>query len=93
LENLFSNVIDHGGEHVTVGNLDDGFFVEDDGPGLPEDEDVFDAGRSTEQDGTGFGLAIVEQIVEAHGWTIDATAGSEGGARFEIRGVDPIRGA
>nr|WP_256474711.1 HAMP domain-containing sensor histidine kinase [Haloplanus sp. GDY1] len=80
---------------VTVGALDgDGFYVADDGPGIPEDEreDVFDAGHTTSTDGTGFGLSIVEQVVEAHGWTIEVTESAAGGARFEITGVDFVDG-
>ena len=84
--------VEHGGEDVTVriGTLEDGFYVEDDGPGIPEAdrESVFDTGYSTTDGGTGFGLAIVAEIVEAHGWEIAATEGSDGGARFEIRGVE-----
>ena len=85
------DAIEHGGEDVTVvvGDLDDGFYVEDDGPGIPpEDRDrVFDAGYSTAPDGTGFGLSIVRDVVEAHGWEIRLTEGDDGGARFEITGV------
>jgi PAS domain S-box-containing protein len=92
LENLFSNAIKHGGDDVTVtvGAVADGFYVEDDGPGIPEDrrDEVFTAGYSTGEEGTGFGLRIVERIVEAHDWKLDLTAGSEGGARFEITGVE-----
>ncbi|WP_336328286.1 hybrid sensor histidine kinase/response regulator [Halovenus sp. HT40] len=75
---------------VTVGELDDGFYVEDDGPGIPDEhrEDVFDTGYSTSTDGTGFGLSIVNQVVNAHDWTIEVTDGSDGGARFEITGVE-----
>jgi signal transduction histidine kinase len=72
---------------VKVGTLErGGFYVEDDGPGIPEEirEEVFGSGFSTGEDGTGFGLAIVEEIVEAHGWTVRATEGREGGARFEV---------
>jgi len=91
-ENLFRNAVEHGGEGVavTVGELDDGFYVEDDGPGIPPDRrsDVFEMGYSTTDRGTGFGLNIVEQIVAEHGWEIDLTAGSAGGARFEVRGVE-----
>lgn len=91
-ENLFRNAIDHGGEDVAirVGQLEDGFFIEDDGPGIPEDkrETVFDVGYSTSHDGNGFGLSIVEQIVKAHGWAISITEGSAGGARFLITGID-----
>ena len=91
LENLLRNAIDHGGDDVTirVGSLADGFFVEDDGPGIPptEREAVFEWGHSTRSDGTGFGLSIVKAIAEAHGWDIRVTDGDDGGARFEITGV------
>jgi PAS domain S-box-containing protein len=93
-ENLFRNSIEHAGSGVTVtvGGLADGFYVEDDGPGIPEgDRDAaFEAGYSTTDDGTGFGLSIVKQVVNAHGWTIRATDGSDGGARFEITGVEVV---
>jgi signal transduction histidine kinase len=74
---------------VTVGDLDGGFYVEDDGPGVPEDdrESVFTAGYSTADDGTGFGLSIVKQVTDAHGWSIALTESGAGGARFEITGV------
>lgn len=92
LENLMRNAIEHGGEDVTVtiGELDGGFYVEDDGPGIPEDErdDVFDAGYSTAEDGTGFGLSIVKQVADAHGWKVRVTDSSAGGARFEITRVE-----
>ena len=94
LENLVRNSVEHGttndGVTVTVGDLPDGFYVADDGPGIPEAEreNVFDAGYTTSQDGTGFGLRIVEQVVEAHAWDIEVMEGDEGGARFEITGVE-----
>ncbi|SMO78633.1 PAS domain-containing sensor histidine kinase [Halorubrum cibi] len=84
--------IDHGGGSVTVtvGDLSDGFYVEDDGPGIPEEAraDVFESGHTTAEAGTGFGLAIVREIVEAHGWTVAVTDGDAGGARFEFTDVD-----
>jgi PAS domain S-box-containing protein len=94
-ENLFRNALEHGGEDVTVrvGTLgEDGFFVEDDGPGIPKHErdEIFDPGYTTGEDGTGLGLAIVQSIAEAHGWEIDAAEGTDGGARFEIRGVQVL---
>ena len=92
LENLFRNAIDHCGEDVTVrvGCLDDGFYIEDDGPGIPADarEEVFEVGHSTSPDGTGFGLSIVKDIAESHGWEITITEGTTGGARFEITGIE-----
>jgi len=96
LENLFRNAIDHGGEDVTVtiGELDDGFYVEDDGPGIATDDrdDVFVPGYSTSEEGTGFGLKIVKQVAEAHGWTIRVTDSTNGGARFEISDIEFITG-
>ena len=87
-ENLFRNAVEHGGEDVTVrvGTLEDGFYVEDDGPGVPaeERERVFDHGYTTSDAGTGFGLNIVRNVVEAHGWEIRLTDSDEGGARFEV---------
>jgi PAS domain S-box-containing protein len=91
-ENLVRNAVEHGGESVTVtvGELADGFYVEDDGPGIPagDRDSVFDVGFSTAGDGTGFGLSIVREIVEAHGWGISVTEGAAGGARFAITGVE-----
>jgi signal transduction histidine kinase len=92
-ENLFRNAIDHGSEdvHIAVGTLADGegFYVADDGDGVAEaDRDrIFERGYSTRPKGTGYGLAIVNEIVEAHGWTVEVTDSDRGGARFEIRGV------
>lgn len=90
LENLFRNATEHGGETIRAGSLADGFFVADDGPGIPEDEreTVFEHGYSTRTDGTGFGLAIVESIATAHGWSIAVTDGQDGGARFEVTGIE-----
>jgi len=90
-ENLIRNAFDHGSDTttVTVGTLEGGFYIEDDGPGIPEDEreKVFQSGYSTVSEGTGFGLAIVDEIVDAHGWEIRVTTGESGGARFDITGV------
>lgn len=93
-ENCFRNVGEHAPEATTVRveRLDDraGFAVADDGPGIPPErrEATFETGHTTDPDGTGFGLAIVEEIVEAHGWEVDVTESEFGGARFEISGVD-----
>ncbi|PSQ33010.1 hypothetical protein BRD11_05990 [Halobacteriales archaeon SW_12_69_24] len=75
---------------VTVGALADGFHVSDDGPGIPDgDRDrVFESGWTTAREGTGLGLSIVAEIVEAHGWAIRATESTDGGARFEVTGVE-----
>jgi len=105
LENLFRNSIKYGGTSpsIRVGPIEPihlstradtdegytGFFVEDDGPGIPEDRrtEIFELGESG-GDGTGYGLTIVKEIAEAHGWTIRVSSSRDGGARFEITGVD-----
>jgi len=106
-ENLFRNAVEHAGPDVTVriGLLPDdtGFYVEDDGPGIPpeERESVFEMGYSNREEGTGFGLAIVREIAEAHGWLVavtdgcagraegtDDAAAQDGGARFVFTNVD-----
>ncbi|MFB6281047.1 MAG: PAS domain S-box protein [Haloferacaceae archaeon] len=72
---------------VAVGPLDgQGFYVEDDGPGIPPEkrDRVFESGYTTDEDGTGFGLTIVRRIAEAHGWAVRVTEASDGGARFEF---------
>jgi signal transduction histidine kinase len=76
------------GVTVVVGTMPDGFYVADDGPGIPEAErdEVFEAGYATNEGGTGFGLDIVREIVDAHGWTIAAGESDDGGAHFEITG-------
>ena len=95
-ENLFHNAVEHGGSgvEVRVGTLPDGFYVEDDGPGIPaeEREQVFERGYTSSEDGTGLGLGIIRQIARAHGWTILVTEGEAGGARFEITGVETSPG-
>jgi signal transduction histidine kinase len=91
LENLFRNSVEHASPAPTVrvGATSGGFYVADAGPGIPEgDRDsVFEAGHST-GGGTGFGLAIVERIAEAHGWRVSVGESEAGGARFEFTGVE-----
>ncbi|MDY6817771.1 MAG: response regulator [Halobacteriales archaeon] len=94
LENLFRNAIEHGGSDVTVeaGMLTDpdGFYIADSGTGIPDRQRdrVFDSGFSTADHGNGFGLAIVEEIAKAHGWSVSVGESDAGGACFAITGVD-----
>jgi PAS domain S-box-containing protein len=91
VSNLVRNAVDHGGADVTVvvGPLDDGFYVADDGPGLPDrdSEELLEYGVSTAASGTGLGLNIVHEVAVNHGWELTLTQADDGGARFEIRGV------
>jgi len=88
LENLLKNAIDHAGEEVTVriGATWDGFFLEDDGPGIPpaDREQVFEQGYSTAKGGTGTGLSIVSEVAAGHDWELSVTESPDGGARFEV---------
>jgi signal transduction histidine kinase len=100
LENLFRNAIEHNEEPlaVCVGSIggtesqrdDVGFFIEDNGKGIPPEkrDRLFEHGFSTRADGTGFGLSIVADVIGAHGWDIRVSESDTGGARFEITGVE-----
>lgn len=101
-ENLFRNSVEHGSTStrsqstddtnetltVTVGRDGNGFFVADDGAGIPvaDREQVFESGYVRDDSGhtTGLGLTIVEEIAEAHEWEISLTDSDAGGARFEF---------
>jgi signal transduction histidine kinase len=86
---------DDGGDApaVEVGVVADGgpvgLYVADDGDGIPPEdrEDVFKPGFSTDDEGTGFGLTVVQRIAAGHGWEVEVAESDAGGARFEV--VDP----
>ncbi|WP_410765860.1 ATP-binding protein [Haloferax sp. DFSO60] len=99
-ENLFRNAIQHGTTDdgslvVRVGPLPSagGFYVEDEGTGIPEDirDDIFLPGVSTKNQEieAGLGLDIVQHIVDMNGWSIRVADSENGGARFEIL-FDPL---
>ncbi len=94
--NLIGNAVKFGRSSVAVVVRRVGtaceVVVEDDGPGIPEDERsaVFspyyrvERSRNRRTGGTGLGLAIARQIAEAHGGTIVAEAAPSGGARLVV---------
>ena len=88
-ENCLRNALEHAGPGttVTVSRTDEGFAIADDGPGIdPEDRDaVFETGYTTAETGTGFGLAIVTDVVEVHGWSLSIEASADGGAKFHVQ--------
>lgn len=62
------------------------FEVRDTGPGVPPDNrtDVFKPYFTANKAGTGLGLAVVQQIVLAHGWDIECLGNEPRGAVFRI---------
>lgn len=60
--------------------------ISDDGPGVPPENrrDIFKPYFTTHQKGTGLGLAVVLQIVQAHGWEIECLPNEPKGALFRI---------
>jgi signal transduction histidine kinase len=95
-ENLFRNAVQHAGPDVTVRveTLESGrgFYIADDGDGIPSGDRsaVLEAGVSRDGDGTGLGLAIVSSLAEAHGWELRVTESASGGAQFEFSGVELV---
>tara|TARA_B100001063_G_C16468773_1_gene406819 strand:- start:178 stop:660 length:483 start_codon:yes stop_codon:yes gene_type:complete len=99
LKRSFENIIQNGltyGDKVFV-NIQKGnnralIFIEDDGPGIPEDQykNVFkpffrlDKSRSLNQSGVGLGLAIVEDIINSHGGSIQLGKSKLNGLQVKI---------
>ncbi|GAB2859623.1 sensor histidine kinase [Nocardioides pacificus] len=97
VRNLVDNAVRHARTRlaVSVREQDSGveLVIEDDGPGIPEDqrERVFerfvrlDEARARDAGGSGLGLAIVREIVAAHGGSVGVAVSALGGARFVVR--------
>ena len=99
LKRSFENIIQNGityGEKVVI-NIQKGnnralITIEDNGPGIPEDQykNVFkpffrlDKSRSLNQSGVGLGLAIVEDIINSHGGNIQLGKSTNGGLQVKI---------
>ena len=99
LKRLFENIIQNGllyGNKVDI-DIQKGknralVIIEDDGPGIPEDQykNVFkpffrlDKSRSLNQSGVGLGLAIVEDIINSHGGNIQLGKSKYGGLQVKI---------
>jgi two-component system sensor histidine kinase HydH len=80
---------------VAGGNGTVDIEVIDNGPGVPADqrEEVFRPYFTTAADGTGLGLAVVRQIVSAHGWSVRCVAAPGGGACFRVAGITRAKGS
>ncbi len=101
LAQVVRNLVDNAERHAEAlvrisvdesdGNVN--LVVEDDGPGVPEDQRArvferfvrLDEARARDAGGSGLGLAIVEEIVRAHGGSVSVSSSKQGGARFVVR--------
>ncbi|MCE1237781.1 MAG: ATP-binding protein [Hyphomicrobiales bacterium] len=94
--NLVGNALRHGEKVDLRGDHSAGWLtitVDDDGPGVPEDErdNVFrpfyrlDQARNQDEGGTGLGLAIARDIARSHGGDITLEASPLGGLRAVVR--------
>jgi signal transduction histidine kinase len=100
LARLVRNLVENAARHATTRvrldlHAEDGrarLVVEDDGPGVPDDEQarVFErfarveTGRDRTAGGTGLGLAIVAQIAHDHGGGVQVGTAEDGGAAFIV---------
>ena len=93
LSNLIDNAVHYGGAarvRVCIGETACVVHVEDSGPGIPEDQmdSVFEPFRRLDhargRGGSGLGLTIARQAVEAHGGIIRLSNRPEGGLRATV---------
>jgi signal transduction histidine kinase len=98
LFNLLLNSIQAVGENGQIqfaahknGSSEASFEISDNGPGVPPDQrrEIFKPYFTTHQKGTGLGLAVVQQIVLAHGWEIECLGNEPKGAVFRISHLKP----
>lgn len=94
LDALVDNALSYGDGPVRIetGRADGQAFlaVEDDGPGIPDDEiprvtERFYRGRDAPPGGTGLGLALVRELAERSGGELLIARGRERGTRIEVR--------
>jgi len=92
IRNLIENAVAHAPPRTEVtirARADGSIDVSDHGPGVPQEdrERIFERfwrGRAAPAHGAGLGLAIVAEIMKAHGGNVEVTAGPHGGAVFTL---------
>ena len=92
IRNLVENAVVHAPPRteVTVSTRADGSIdISDSGPGVPKEdrERVFERfwrGNAAPSHGAGLGLAIVAEIMKAHGGDVRVDTGPDGGAVFTL---------
>jgi len=93
--NLLENAIKHAGPDVTVRVGESGprgFYVADDGPGIPESrqEALLGPEETIEPDGSGTGLDVITETADQQQWHVSIGESQAGGARFDIRNVPMV---
>ncbi len=94
-ENIIQNGLIYGGKvfiNIQKGSNRALVIIEDNGPGIPEDQykNVFkpffrlDKSRSLNQSGVGLGLAIVEDVINSHGGSIQLGKSKHNGLQVKI---------
>ncbi|GGK52830.1 sensor histidine kinase [Salinarimonas ramus] len=88
LMNLVQNALDHGGRHVVVRVCGAVVEVEDDGPGIPEEERerVFEpfARLRPRRTGSGLGLHLVREVVARHRGHLEIRDAPGGGTIIRV---------
>ncbi len=88
LGNLLENAAKYGNGQILVTSHQHGFSVEDDGPGIPEDQRELVLQRGVRMDtlkpGQGIGLAVVSDILASYRAQLAISTSPLGGARFTI---------
>ncbi|MEP1442588.1 MAG: ATP-binding protein [Hyphomicrobiales bacterium] len=98
MDNIWSNAIKHADTLKITGKHSSGWLlmtVEDDGPGIPEQEreNVFRAfyrldnarNLNTDKAGTGLGLSIARDSINSHGGTIELSDSEMGGLKVKLK--------
>lgn len=100
VERALDNIIDNSIKYseateikVYFDKVNNKLIISDNGKGVPDKElrKIFERfyrvekSRSRETGGLGLGLALVKEIVESHGWEIEAEKNIDGGIRFELK--------
>lgn len=88
ITNLIQNAVQHGGRHVIIRIIENGFEVDDDGPGIPKEERsrVFEPFHRLKprNTGSGLGLNLVQEIVRKHQGDVSIHTSLRGGAIFRV---------
>lgn len=88
---LFRTLFSYGkASGVDVGVGEDGFFVEDDGSGVPHARREYVSGETMTDAKSGAGIQVARRLARRHGWSLKIEATEDGGTRFVVSGAEVI---